>query len=69
MKKCHSCKSDMIYLAKGNISPLSFALGSTYNYLCSNCGSIEWSSFKEKSKYKWYKYSKEEIQRLLKGSE
>lgn len=40
-----------------------------YNYLCSNCGSIEWSSFKEKSKYKWYKYSKEEIQRLLKGSE
>ena len=66
MKKCFNCNSDMIYLGKHGISPLSFALGETYNYICPSCGQIEWATLKEKSKYKWYKYPKEELKKLIK---
>ena len=45
--------------------PISQAIGDTYNYGCSKCGSCEWSTLKEKTKYKWYKFDKNKLKRLI----
>lgn len=58
MKKSMCCNEDVIYLGFGRDRIITFALGGVYWYCCSQCGKIEWSSEKEKSKYKWYKYDK-----------
>lgn len=60
------CNADMIYLGKNNIRvPIRGVLGDTFNYCCSKCGKLEWSTEKEKCKYKWYKYDKEKLKKLL----
>ena len=59
MIKCMSCKGDMIYLGRNDRkAPIHEVIGDTYNYKCSKCGELMWSSVKEKSKYKWYKPKK-----------
>ena len=60
------CKAEMIYLGCGKNSLFSWALGDLYHYVCSKCGTIEWSTEKEKSKYKWYKYDTQKLRKLLK---
>ena len=68
MKKSMCCNEDMIYLGKNNInSPITQFLGTTYNYCCSKCGNCEWSTEKEKTKYKWYKFDKDKLRRLIGG--
>ena len=62
MKKCFKCNSDMIYLGSHE-GPIK--IGPVYNYVCINCHQIEWSTAKEKSKYKWYKFDKEELKKIL----
>lgn len=37
-----------------------------YIYCCYKCGKLEWSTEKEKTKYKWYQFKKEELESLLK---
>ncbi len=70
MKKSMCCHEDMIYLGKNNMNtPIRQFLGDTYNYCCSKCGSCEWSTEKEKSKYKWYKFDKNKLKRLIGGSD
>lgn len=65
-KKSMCCKADMIYLGKNSIkSPITQLLGDIYNYCCHKCGRCEWTTFKEKSKYKWYKFDKEKLKKLL----
>ena len=60
------CKADMIYLGKNSIkSPITQLLGDIYNYCCHKCGCCEWTTIKEKSKYKWYKFDKEKLKKLL----
>lgn len=69
MKKSMCCNEDMIYLGKNNInSPITQYLGIHYNYCCYKCGSCEWTTIKEKSKYKWYKFDIDKLKRLLGGS-
>ena len=64
-KKCVSCKGDMIYLGIGKNAILNFVLEKFYYYVCSECGSIEWSSVKDKCKYKWYRYDTQKLKDLL----
>lgn len=59
------CKADLIYLGYGRDTLFSFALGNLYHYCCSNCGVIEWSTQKDKCKYKWYKYDTGKLRKLL----
>ena len=60
------CKEEMIYLGKNDIrTPIQSVIGDTFNYCCSKCGRCEWSTEKEKTKYKWYKYDKERLRKLL----
>lgn len=69
MKKSMCCNENMIYLGKTNNYHkfiLSFSLPIVYLYCCSECGNIEWSSYKEKTKYKWYKYDKQKLKKLIK---
>ncbi len=66
LKKSRCCSEDMIYLGKGIKTIFSYVIDTSYHYFCSKCGNIEWSSVKEKSKYKWYKYDKEKLKSLLK---
>ena len=66
MKKSMCCNADMIYLGKNNMRvPISQLIGDTYNYCCSKCGSCEWFTSKEKTKYKWYKFDKNKLKRLI----
>lgn len=66
MKKSMCCNADMIYLGKNNIHvPITQVIGNTYNYCCSKCGNCEWSTAKEKCKYKWYKFDKEKLRKLI----
>ena len=66
MKKSMCCNADMIYLGRNNMRvPISQVIGDTYNYCCSKCGSCEWSTLKEKTKYKWYKFDKNKLKRLI----
>lgn len=66
MKKSMCCNADMIYLGKSNIHvPITQVIGNTYNYCCSKCGICEWSTAKEKCKYKWYKFDKEKLRKLI----
>lgn len=65
MKKSMCCAEDLIYLGYGKNTLFSFALGNLYNYCCSKCGTIEWSTEKEKCKYKWYKYDTKKLRELL----
>jgi len=55
MIKCMSCNGDMIYQGKGSHD----AFIETYIYTCYDCKKLMWTLQKEKSKYKWYKLSKE----------
>ena len=66
-KKSMCCKQDMIYLGK-NYHPNVLILFERPNYIyaCSKCGNLEWSFNKEKCKYKWYKYNKDKLKKLLK---
>ena len=59
------CNKDLIYLGCGRNTLFSWALGDLYHYCCSQCGTIEWSSVKNKCKYKWYKYYKQKLKDLL----
>lgn len=63
MKKSMCCNEDMIYLGKGKC-PITVFIGA-YNYACNKCGKLEWSTEKEKCKYKWYKYDKDKLKALL----
>ena len=66
MKKSMCCNADMIYLGRNNMRvPISQVIGDTYNYCCSKCGSCEWSTSKEKAKYKWYKFDKDKLKQLI----
>lgn len=56
----------MIYLGKSQRNQLTSFLGDTFNYCCSKCGNFEWSTEKEKCKYKWYKFDKDKLKKLLK---
>lgn len=68
MKKLSMCcHADLIYLGCGRNLLFSFALGNLYHYCCSKCGTIEWSTVKEKCKYKWYKYDIAKLRELLGG--
>ncbi len=53
MKKSMCCNEDMIYCGKGK-PPIMIFVGA-YIYCCYKCGKLEWSTDKEKCKYKWYK--------------
>ena len=57
------CNADMIYCGKGK-SPIMIFVGA-YIYCCSKCGRIEWSTAKEKCKYKWYNYDTNKLKELL----
>ena len=59
------CNEDMIYLGKSNFQDMKALIGDTYNYCCTKCGKLEWSSFKEKSKYKWYKFDSSALKNLI----
>lgn len=60
------CKADMIYLGKNNTkTPITQMIGDIYNYCCSKCGNCEWSTEKEKCKYKWYKIDKEKLKEII----
>lgn len=66
MIKSHCCNADMIYLGKNNtMVPIHSVIGDTFNYCCCKCGRCEWSTTKEKSKYKWYKFEKDKLKKLL----
>ncbi len=66
MKKSMCCHEDMIYLGKNNMNtPITQLVGDIYNYCCSKCGNCEWSTKKEKTKYKWYKFDKNKLNRLI----
>ena len=64
MKKSMCCNEDMIYMGEG-ISPIAKIIGA-YIYCCYKCGKLEWSTEKEKTKYKWYHFKKEKLESLLK---
>lgn len=64
MKLCDKCNSDTLYLGKGK-APLN--IGLVYTYICVTCNNIMWQTFKEKSKYKWYKFDKEKLRKMIKG--
>lgn len=64
MKKSMCCCEDMIYLGKGR-GPINIFIGGVYHYACNKCGKLEWSTEKEKCKYKWYKYDKDKLRKLL----
>ena len=67
IKKSHCCNEDMIYLGKNNMrTPIQLTIGDTFNYCCSKCGRCEWSTEKEKTKYKWYKFDRDKLKELLK---
>lgn len=68
MKKSMCCSEDMIYLGIGR-GPIFQFLKPLYLYCCSKCGNIEWSTNKEKAKYKWYKCDKERLKELLRVKE
>lgn len=60
------CKADMIYLGRNNIHlPITQLIGNTYNFCCYKCGGCEWSTEKERSKYKWYKFDKYRLKQLI----
>lgn len=63
--KSHCCNADMIYLGKGR-GPINVFLGGVYNYCCTKCGRLEWSTGREHTKYVWYKYDKDKLKELLK---
>ena len=64
------CNENMIYLGKNTIkTPITQLIGDIYNYCCSKCGKCEWSTEKERCKYKWYKYDKNSLKELLKAGE
>ena len=64
------CNENMIYLGKNTIkAPITQLIGDIYNYCCSKCGKYEWSTEKERCKYKWYKYDKNSLKELLKAGE
>lgn len=66
MIKSYCCNADMIYLGKNNtMVPIHSVIGDTFNYCCCKCGRCEWSTTKEKSKYKWYKFDKDKLKNLL----
>lgn len=66
MIKSHCCNANMIYLGKNNTRvPIQSLIGNTFNYCCCKCGKYEWSTIKEKSKYKWYKFDKDKLKELL----
>lgn len=66
MIKSHCCNADMIYLGKNDTTvPIQSLIGDTFNYCCCKCGKCEWSTIKEKSKYKWYKFDKNKLKELL----
>lgn len=65
MKKSMCCNEDMIYLGKSSRGLLTPYIGEIYNYCCYKCGSLEWSTFKEKTKYKWYKIDKEKLKEII----
>ena len=66
MIKSHCCNADMIYLGKNDTRvPIHSVIGDTFNYCCYKCGRCEWSTVKEKSKYKWYKFDKDKLKELL----
>ena len=67
MKRSICCNKDLIYMGKGE-GPIHIFTGA-YIYCCSKCGKLEWSSEKEKCKYKWYKYDKEKLRTLLMGGD
>ena len=68
MKKSMRCKSDMIHLGKNAIkAPITQTIGYMFNYCRSKRGKCEWSTEKEKSKYKWYKFDKRELEKLING--
>ena len=69
MEKSICCKADRIYLGRGNSLIFSVMLGPLYHYCCSNCGGIEWSTEKEKTKYKWYNFDRDKLKKLLKIKE
>ena len=61
------CNENMIYLGKNSIkAPITQVIGDTYKYCCSKCGKCEWSTEKVRCKYKWYKYDKNILKKLLK---
>ena len=66
MKKSLCCNEDMIYFGK-NYHPNVMVLFKKPNYIycCYKCGKLEWSFQKEKCKYKWYKFSKEELKSIV----
>lgn len=69
MKKSMCCNADMIYLGRNDMRvPITQVIGNTYNYCCSKCGSCEWSTSKEKTKYKWYKFDKNKLKGLIGGN-
>ncbi len=66
MKKSICCNEDMIYLGKNNRNALIRQfIGDTYNYCCNKCGRCEWSTEKEKTKYKWYKFDKVKLKEKI----
>lgn len=67
MKKSMCCNDDMIYCGKGK-SPIMLFVDA-YIYVCFRCGELEWSTKKEKCKYKWYKLDKNELKKILKLEE
>lgn len=66
MKKSMCCNQDLIYLG-ANYHPnmIAIQLAPLFTYCCSSCGKLEWSTVKEKCKYKWYKYNKEKLKELI----
>lgn len=65
MKKSMCCGDEMIYLGKNRRGFLTPCKEGFYNYCCYKCGSLEWSTSKEKAKYKWYKIDKEKLKEIL----
>lgn len=55
LAKSMCCNADKMYLGRGN-GPISVFLNGLYLTCCVKCGRIEWSTDKEKVKYKWYKH-------------
>lgn len=70
IKKSMCCKKDMIYLGKNYHPNVITIMGEpTYIYICEKCGALEWSTYKDKCKYRWYKYDKERLEKLVKNYE
>lgn len=63
--KCINCGGDVIYLGKNNHPNIQVLNLDTYDYICSECANVMWSSYKMKCKYKWYNYDKEKLKKLI----